>query len=887
MSQETASVQPEQMAPHSIEAEEAVLGSILINPDALYDVASFLQSEDFFIVRNGWVWEAITRLHERHEQIDYLTVVEELRQQNRLEEIGGATYITYLINHTPSSIYAETYGRIVERAALRRRMLTAAGTIARLAQQEDSDITDLIDQSEATLFAVTERRLRQELVPIRTAVAEYYDRIEQLYSQQVESIGVPTGFTDLDDLLGGMQKSDLVIVAGRPGMGKTSWLLSAAHNAALAGARVAIFSMEMSNEQIVQRLISSETGINTHKLRLGQLKDREWALFIEAVGRLGKLSVFLDDTPALTPLQMRAKCRRLYSEFGLDLILVDYLQLMNAGLGFSDNRVQEISFISRNLKHIAREMNVPVVAAAQLSRAVEQRQDKRPQLSDLRESGCLTGDSLVTLAGSGCRVPIRELVGQSGFAVWALNEDTLKTEPATVSRAFSTGVKPVYRLTTRLGRTIRATANHPFLTIQGWKRLDAIARGEHIALPRSLPSPAPSALMSHAELALLGHLIGDGCTLPRHAIQYTTNDRELAETVEQLAVTVFGDQIAPRVYHEPGRNWFQVFLPPTRHLTHGVRNPVAVWLEQLEAYGLRSYEKRIPDRVFEQTEQAIARFLRHLWSTDGCIQLTRGGQRLIPRIYYATSSETLARGVQTLLLRLGINACLKIVPQNGKGRPQYHVVLSGKPDISRFADSVGAVGTRQQQALQTIMAYLQNRPANTNRDIIPHHIWRAEVVPTMRQHGITDREMQAALGNAYCGTSLYRQNVSRERAARLAEAVGSARVGLLAESDIYWDAVVSIEPDGDEEVFDLTVEGLHNFVVNDIIVHNSIEQDADVVMFIYRDDVYNENTERQNQADIIVAKHRNGPTGSVALFFRKELTQFANLSKTGVDLAGY
>jgi len=620
MSQETASVQPEQMAPHSIEAEEAVLGSILINPDALYDVASFLQSEDFFIVRNGWVWEAITRLHERREQIDYLTVVEELRQQNRLEEIGGAAYITYLINHTPSSIYAETYGRIVERAALRRRMLAAAGTIARLAQQEDSDITGLIDQSEATLFAVTERRLRQELVPIRTAVAEYYDRIEQLYSQQVESIGVPTGFTDLDDLLGGLQKSDLVIVAGRPGMGKTSWLLSAAHNAALTGARVAIFSMEMSNEQIVQRLISSETGINTHKLRLGQLKDREWALFVEAVGRLSKLNVFLDDTPALTPLQMRAKCRRLYSEHGLDLILVDYLQLMNAGVGFSDNRVQEISFISRNLKHIAREMNVPVVAAAQLSRAVEQRQDKRPQLSDLRESGCLAGDSLVTLAESGRREPIRELVGQSGFAVWALNEDTLKTEPGTVTRAFSTGVKPVYKLTTRLGRTIRATANHKFLTIQGWKRLDAIASGEHIALPRSLPSPASSAAMSHAELA---------------------------------------------------------------------------------------------------------------------------------------------------------------------------------------------------------------------------------------------------------------------------EVVGSARIGQLAESDIYWDAAVSVEPDGVEEVFDLTVEGLHNFMANDIIVHNSIEQDADVVMFIYREDVYNENTERKNQADIIVAKHRNGPTGSVALFFRKELTQFANLSKTGVDLTGY
>lgn len=388
---------PIQQPPHSIEAEEAVLGSILINPDALFDVIAFLQADDFYIVRNGWVWEAIVAVHNRNEQIDYLTVVEELRQQGRLEEVGGPAYITYLINHTPASIYSETYGRIVERASLRRRMLNAASTIARIAQEESTDINDVIDRSEAALFAVTERRLRTELVPLRNALDEYYDRVEYLYNHQVESLGVPTGFTDLDKLLGGMQKSDLLIVAGRPGMGKTSWLLSVALNAARAGARVAIFSMEMSKEQLVQRLVSSETGINTHQLRLGKLDEREWALFVNAVGKLGKLRIYLDDTPALTPLQLRAKCRRLYGEHGLDVIMVDYLQLMNSGTGFSDNRVQEISFISRNLKQIARELNVPLLAAAQLSRAVEQRQDKRPQLSDLRESGSIEQDSDVVM----------------------------------------------------------------------------------------------------------------------------------------------------------------------------------------------------------------------------------------------------------------------------------------------------------------------------------------------------------------------------------------------------------------------------------------------------------------------------------------------------------
>ena len=397
MSQDAPSLRPEHMAPHSVEAEEAVLGSILINPDALFEVASFLQADDFFIVRNAWVWEAILRVQDRNEQIDYVTVVEELRQQNRLDDIGGAAYVTYLVNHTPSSIYTETYGRIVERAAIRRRMLNAASEIARLAHEEDADINDVIDRSESALFGVTERRLTQELVPIRNVVAEYYDRISFLYTQKTDSLGVPTGFSDLDQLLGGLQKSDLLIVAGRPGMGKTSWLLSVALNAAQAGAQVAIFSLEMSNEQIVQRFVASETAIGTHKLRLGKLDDREWALFVESVGRLGKLHIYLDDTPALTPIQMRAKCRRLYGEHGLDLVMVDYLQLMTAGSTRSDNRVQEISVISRQLKQLARELNVPVLAAAQLSRAVEQRQDKRPQLSDLRESGSIEQDSDVVM----------------------------------------------------------------------------------------------------------------------------------------------------------------------------------------------------------------------------------------------------------------------------------------------------------------------------------------------------------------------------------------------------------------------------------------------------------------------------------------------------------
>jgi len=874
------------MAPHSVEAEEAVLGSVLLNSDSLFEVASFLQPDDFFIVRNSWVWEAILRLHERNEQIDYVTVVEELRQQGRLDDIGGAAYITYLINHTPASIYAEAYGRIVERAAIRRRLLSAASEIAQLAHEESADINEVIDRSEASLFSVTERRLRKELVPINLAISEYYDRIEHLYEHRGEPLGVPSGFVDLDRLLGGMQKSDLIIVAGRPGMGKTSWLLSVALNAARARARVAIFSMEMSNEQIVQRLVSSETGISTQNLRLGKLDDREWTLFVEATGNLSNVRIFLDDTPAQSPIQMRTKCRRLYSEHGLDLIMVDYLQLMNSGSGRVENRVQEISFISRQLKQLARELNVPVLAAAQLSRAVEQRQDKRPQLSDLRESGCLTGDTLVGMADTGRAVPIRDLAGRSDFAVWALNESTMKLERAEVSRAFCTGTKPVYRMTTRLGRTIRATANHKFRTINGWRRLDELCPSDRIALPRMLPS-SDMRTMTDAELALLGHLIGDGCTLPRHAIQYTTAEREIAEIVGELAEEVFGETINARIQRESGRNWYQVFLSANEHLTHGVRNPVAKWLDALGVFGLRSYEKRVPDKIFQQSADAIAIFLRHLWTTDGCIKLTKARERFNPRIYYATSSQQLAADVQSLLLRLSINARFKRIPQNKKGRDQYHVILSGKEDLERFAEQISAVGARRQQELAVIADYIGERKANTNRDVLPSSVWHTHAIPSMQSLQMPTREMQAELGNAYCGTSLYRQNISRERAARLAAVVQSPELARLADSDVYWDEIDSIEPDGLEEVFDLTVPGHHNFVAGNIIVHNSIEQDADVVMFIYREDAYNENTERPNQADILVSKHRNGPTGIVTLYFRKELTQFSNLNRTGVDLAGF
>jgi replicative DNA helicase len=873
-----------QQAPYSQEAEEAVLGAIMINPESFLAVASFLNADDFFILRHGYIWEAMARIVERSDRLDTLTVQEELRAHGRLNDIGGPAYLMQLINNTPTSVHAEVYGRLVERAALRRRLLTAADEIKSLAMDETLTTENVTTEAESRLFRVTERNLRRDIVPMREAVIDYYDKVEHLIQHQDEPLGLPTGFRDLNELLGGLQRSDLLIFAGRPGMGKTSFLLSVALNAANIGARIAIFTMEMGTEQIIQRFISMDTGINTQKLRLGQLTPQEWQRFVQSSGRLGNLRIWIDDTPAMTPLQLRTKCRRLAHEFGLDLVVLDYIQLMNAGSGYENNRVQEISYISRNLKEMARELNVPLFTAAQLSRAVEQRQDKRPQLSDLRESGCLTGETLIYLPDEGVSVPIRELEGQSGFNVLSLNTQTWKLEAAQVSNAFCTGVKPVYKMTTRLGRTIRATGNHPFLTICGWKRLDELTTDDHIAVPRTLPSPEAQT-MTDAELALLGHLLGDGCTLPTHAIQYTTREPDIAEIVAGLAKDVFGSKVVPRIHKEPGRNWYQVFLPPSYQLTHGVHNQVRVWLDELGAFGLRSYEKFVPEKVFRQPADAIAVFLRHLWATDGCINLKLAEKTHHPTVYYASSSERLARDVQMLLLRLGINARISRISQNGKGRDQFHVGVSGKDDIERFLDIIGVIGDRRLAMAAEIKHYLSELGSNTNRDIIPRQVWRTYAVPAMAQISLSNRQMQAQLGNQYCGTGLYKQNISRDRASRLAQVVQSEEIGQLAQSDVYWDGIAAIEPDGEAEVFDLTVPGLSNFTANNVIAHNSLEQDADIVMFLYRDVVYNEATEFPNRADIIIAKHRNGPTGTISLHFEKSLTKFADARTSTIDLS--
>jgi replicative DNA helicase len=863
--------------PSSIEAERLILGVVLLDNVAINQAVENLKPDDFFIGSNRRIYEKMIALYERGQAIDPLTLQEELRRAGELEQVGGPAYIAALFDGVPRFSNIESYVELVKGKSMLRRLITSANQIMAMAFDDEDAPEEILDKAESLILAIGEDRIKQGFVHIGDVAARQLTVIEESAGREQLITGLATGFNDLDYMTSGLQRGDLIIIAARPSMGKTAFSLNIAQNAATRPlhngekAVVGVFSLEMSNEQLVNRLLCSQARVDAHRLRSGYLSKDEWRRLAIAVGEMAETKIYLDDTPGISVLEMRAKARRLKNEQkALDLLIVDYLQLMS-GRGRNESRQQEVSQISRELKMLAKELNVPMVALSQLSRAPETRTGShKPQLSDLRESGCLAGESLVTIADSGAQIPIRDLAGKSGFKVWALNEANLRLEPAVVSRAFATGVKPVFRLTTRLGRTIRATANHKFRAFAGWKRLDELTVGEHLALPRVIENPAYQS-MSDDELALLGHLIGDGCTLPRHVIQYTTREKDLAETVADLALKVFGGEVKPRINQE--RSWYQVYLASTRHHTHNVRSAISEWLSDLGVWGLRSYEKYVPCKVFEQPAGSIAVFIRHLWATDGCVRQNSKGHAY-PAVYYASSSQRLARNLQSLLLRFEINSRLHRAPQGKKGRDQYHVIISGKNDLERFADSIGAVGEYKSEQFGAIKQFLSLTPANTNRDIIPNAVWREYVKPAMLANGMTTHQMFAGINTSYCGTKIYQQNVSRERATRIANVVLSPELARLAQSNVYWDEIVAIEPDGIEEVFDLTVERHHNFIANDIILHNSIEQDADVVMFIYREEVYKPETEKQNIAEIIIGKQRNGPIGSVELIFLKQLTRF-------------
>jgi replicative DNA helicase len=385
----------DRLPPQSIEAEQSVLGAVLIDRDAMIEIADFLKPDDFYRQAHARIYAVMLDLSERREPIDIVTVSESLERSGDLEAIGGRSYLATLSNSTPTAVHAAQYARIVERKAVLRNLIGAAGKIAGIGYEDPAEISEAIDRAEQELFAVSERRVSAGFSPLKSLLHDAYDRLDYLHAHRGEISGVRSGFGDLDALTTGLQKSDLVILAARPSVGKTSFALNIAEHAAVRDKQsVGIFSLEMSKEQLVLRLLSSVSGIDSQRLRTGFLEELDFARIAPAMNALSEAPIYIDDTPNISTMELRTKARRLQAEVGLDLVIVDYLQLMQSSSTTKDaNRVQEVAEISRGLKALARELKVPVIALSQLSRQPEMRESKEPRLSDLRESGSIEQDA--------------------------------------------------------------------------------------------------------------------------------------------------------------------------------------------------------------------------------------------------------------------------------------------------------------------------------------------------------------------------------------------------------------------------------------------------------------------------------------------------------------
>lgn len=391
-------VKSAKLPPQNVDAEMSLLGAVLIDEEVLADVSEHITAKDFYDKRHTIVYKGMMRLYERHKPVDLLTLTDELKKKDELDTIGGMAYLTELTNYVPTSAHAETYAEMVAAKAMRRRLIKASADISELGYNEDTDIQELLEKAEAELFSVSDQSLKQDLVSLETILTDSFDRIEELHRNKGTLRGVRTGYRDLDNMTAGLQRSDLIILAARPAMGKTTLVTNLAYNVAtVAKQPVLFFSLEMSKEQLVDRMLADAAGVDAWNIRTGNLSDDDFSKLSEAMGEMAEAPIFIDDTPGLSVLEMRTKARRAAHDQPLGLIIVDYLQLMQAAGRTDGNRVQEVSEISRGLKLIARELNVPVIALSQLSRSVESRSPQVPQLSDLRESGSIEQDADIVM----------------------------------------------------------------------------------------------------------------------------------------------------------------------------------------------------------------------------------------------------------------------------------------------------------------------------------------------------------------------------------------------------------------------------------------------------------------------------------------------------------
>ena len=980
--------------PQDLAAEQSVLGGMLLSKDAIADVLERLRPGDFYRPAHQNVYDAILDLYGRGEPADAVTVAAELDRRGLLRRIGGAPYLHTLISTVPTAANAGYYAGIVAEKALLRRLVEAGTRVVQYgyAGAEGADVAEIVDRAQAEIYDVAERRLSEDFVPLEDLLQPTMDEIDAIASNGGIARGVPTGFTELDEVTNGLHPGQMIIVAARPGVGKAlaldtplptpagwttmgdvsvgdallgadgaptrvvaateillgrpcyeivfsdgtvivadaahqwpttrgirtsarlrpGWDTIAAAGSAVhhAGSQVAtalmapalqidavrrvdsvpvrcvqvdtaphlylagpgmvpthnstlgldfmrscsikhrlasvIFSLEMSKSEIVMRLLSAEAKIKLADMRSGRMSDDDWTRLARRMSEISEAPLYIDDSPNLTMMEVRAKARRLRQKANLKLVVVDYLQLMTSGKKHESRQV-EVSEFSRHLKLLAKELEVPVVAISQLNRGPEQRTDKKPMLSDLRESGCMTAATRILRADSGTEVTFGELMrtGERPL-VWSLDE-RLRMVARPMTNVFPSGRKEVFRLRLASGREVEATGNHPFMKLEGWTPLEELNVGDHIATPRRVPEPADTERMDESELILLAHTIGDGSCVKRQPIRSASaaeaNPVASNPSVAHFAATALReDDPAPRA--------------------------------SMLRFGQRSYEKFVPEAVFRAPNDQVALFLRHLWATDGSVRWDEKiGQG---RIYYASTSRRLIDDVAQLLLRVGVQSRIKRVRKVGHRGCWVLWVFSAQNQVA-FLTKVGVHGARGKRA-EFVLQRLQSRVRRPGADTVPNGVWN-KVRDALNRKPVPSGEFGSATNTRLCSSKLHHAP-GRALLHGTTAALDDAEISdALPTSDVFWDRIIEITSIGEHDVYDGTVSGTHNFVANGINLHNSLEQDADMVILLHRPDAFERDDPRGGEADFILAKHRNGPTKTVTVAHQLHLSRFANMAR--------
>ena len=1186
--------QLERVPPQNLEAEQGVLGSMLLDRDAIARAIEGLRADDFYRDAHRVIFQSMVELFERGEPVDLITVTNRLAANGKLDDVGGATYVAALPNLVPTAANVDFYANIVLEKSMLRALISAGTHIAAMGYDGADDVAAMIDHAEKLVFGIAQRRSVQDFEAIKEILKQSFEKIDRRYQEKGTMTGIPTGFSDFDMMTSGLQPADMVIVAARPSVGKClsadseivledgsiatieeiyrrrqarlltlgpdhgfrftepsafvddgikpvfrvttrlgrrvettashpfltidGWLPLAAlrigdhvavprrldvfgdqpisagevdrlvlttneavpeavftlprpHLArflnrlftqigaasagpdgtlayvayATAGARtarqvqhlllrfgivgrvskckiqrrdvrrrdwqleitdaasirlfaseivtfateaprervltgvarirqagtakhslfkpavaqgrpaerarsfdrdaenrdpagdlywdeivsiephgerqvydltipsthnfvandvcvhnttfalniaqhaaleskipVAIFSLETSKEQLVQRVLCSEAQVDNSKLRTGFLADEDWRKLARAMGGLSEAPIFIDDSATMSIIEMRAKSRKLKAEHGLGLIVIDYIQMIQS-YRRAENRTQELSEIARGIKSLAKELDVPIIAISQLSRAVEALGQKRPMLSHLRE--CVTGDTTVWDADTGRRYNIAELADRTEWPRLLSLDHKGRLVAVRPAAAFEKGENAVFEIRTSTGRRLRATANHPVLTPDGWKTIGELTVGALVAAARSLPVFNPGAApLTRDRLRLLGYLIGDGSYQRHRGLSFISADPVTYEDCIAIAEREFGVLARRGQANGTPEVDFAAVYPKA---DGGVRaygrpfgNPLREWLRELRVEGQSAYDKRIPVRVFHDADmEGLRALLRALYSTDGCLtrrRYTRTGG-LLWSLHYDTVSLGLAEDVRDVLLRFDIVAQVSSGYQSKKGTvPIYRVCVEDVRHLTTFCERIGIEGRKGEAVTACLDELRQHGRIKPWIDRLPYSattaLWQLK-----RESRVSWRRLGFRLQTG--------KTLDRPTALALAERLGSTAVGEMATSDILWDRIVSIIPKGTEPVYDLVMPGTHNFVANGLVCHNSgeIEQVSDLVAFLYREDYYDQEKaqkeNKENICELIIAKHRNGPIGTVELYFHKEYSRFSNLEK--------